>query len=102
MMKKPGKFISLLLTLLIIAGVGSSAFHLHNNLDTHLEDAQQDIVQDHNFCTLCASQFKFLSETIFEDKEIVTFELFHFSLPGKFYADPVSNTQNSRAPPILS
>lgn len=101
-MEKPGKFISLLFTLLIISGLGSSAFHLNNNLYDHSEDAHQEIVQDHNFCTLCASQFKFLSETIIEDEETLSFELFHFSLPGKFYADPVSNIQNSRAPPFLS
>lgn len=101
-MEKSGKFISLLLTLLIVSGLCSSAFHLHNNQYNHSEDAQQKIVQDHNFCTLCASQFKFLSEIIIEDEETLSFELFHFSLPGNIYADALSTTQKSRAPPILS
>ncbi|PWN07214.1 hypothetical protein DDZ15_05290 [Rhodohalobacter mucosus] len=96
------KNISTFFVLLFITGVLSASFHLHVD-EGHAADSEPPhYVQDHNFCSLCASQFTYSkdhdleSETVFEPGEFVP------DLQPAIFAPPLVLLQNYRAPPFLS
>ena len=101
MLKKRNQFISNLLTLLIFLGMSFSVVHLHGNSIGAFE-LQQEIVQDHNFCAVCASLHKAIPDSEVTT-EIFTFsEIYWFIQPLRFFASPEVNLQNERAPPFIA
>lgn len=93
--------ISLFFVLLFVTGVLSASFHLHVG-EAHTEDAEPPhYVQDHNFCSLCASQFTYSkdqntdTETDFEPGDFIP------EFRPVILSSPLVLLQNYRAPPLF-
>lgn len=100
-MKKNIRYIPILLSFLFLSGVGISSFHLHNLLYIHTDLDHPEIVQDHNFCSLCASQFKITSDTETSSEQLLDCEeSYHFDIFSE-YQDTMIHVQNCRAPPLF-
>ncbi|MEX0648794.1 MAG: hypothetical protein WEA56_04575 [Balneolaceae bacterium] len=100
-MKKHNQFISFLFTLLIFMGMSVSILHTHGDRidigSQHLE-----IVQDHNFCAVCASLHKYTPATVISAEFFPYSEIHLFVLPEPFVNSPGKNLQNERAPPFIA
>jgi hypothetical protein len=94
--------ISNFLVLLFLTGFLSASFHLHLE-EAHTVDAEPPhLIQDHNFCSLCASQFFYNeSQLTVAESDVETGE-FIPELRSLIIASPLVLLQNYRAPPLFS
>lgn len=98
-MTRYSRSLSLFIFVLILSGLFSSSVHLHDDLYEFSNSDQQIIVQDHNFCTICASQFKYEVSDEAVSVGILYESFYHFSIPTLVIYDPLISIQNYRAPP---
>lgn len=99
-MTKHNRSLSLILFVLILSGLFSSSVHLHDDLYEFSNSDQQIIVQEHNFCTICASQFKYEVNDETVSVGIFLEGFYYFTIPTLVVFDPLISIQNYRAPPV--
>lgn len=97
MRKNP--YIASLFVVLIFLGMSLSVLHLHNER-MDVRDSHQEIVQDHNFCAVCAPHYKFspvsdLSIEIYTHSETYLYVQTEGSL-----VSAETTPRNERAPPL--
>lgn len=98
-MKRPDRSLSLILLGLILSGLFSSAVHLHTDQYDATNADQQKISQDHNFCPICASQFRYEADENPGNEDLLHESFYHFSVPSFVFSDPLISVPDSRAPP---
>lgn len=90
------------LILLFLTGFLSASFHLHVE-EAHTVDAEPPhLIQDHNFCSLCASQFFYTESQVTVAEADIENGEFIPDLRTSIIASPLVLLQNYRAPPRFS
>jgi hypothetical protein len=90
--------IPLLFVVMILAGVFSSTLHVHGDL-FHGND-RAEIIEDHNYCSICAYHFQY-SHSAPNSADHTGFEASFISPDTQpVFEKPLLRHKNKRAPPV--
>lgn len=88
------------LALLILAGMMSASYHQMAEITAGDDSSKSEIVQDHNFCAICGSLFKFTSQADFDSEIALVSEFYLYLEDPLLIISPKSDFPSNRAPPV--
>jgi len=98
-LKNHNSYISVFFSLLISIGLFLSLIHNHGHIDHSDDHLVHQITQDITECTICASHFKFSSDTDIDSHVLRSPEQSIYTFTAIDFVDPLNNLQEGRAPP---
>lgn len=78
----------------------SASYHQMAEIASSDDITKSEIVQDHNFCAICGSLFKFTSQAEVESEIVLISESYLYLSDPVLVISPKSDFPSKRAPPV--